>query len=256
MEMTGIQFLDPLVPARFLRRLNRFAALVDVDGKQERVHVRNSGRLHELFTPGRLVLLEPTHNPERQTRFTVALVRVVSGWVSTDAHLPNALVEEGLCRGAVPGFRGYRLVRREPVIGRNRVDFLFARGNRECFLEVKSVTLVKAGVALFPDAPTFRGRMHLEHLIAERRHGVAAGILFVVQRGDARGFAPNWAADPEFGQALLRAWRTGVRVAALGCRVNRRSVELHAPIPVRLGPRATACKARKEVDTLRRRRLG
>ena len=235
MLVVSIRFPHPLVAGRFLRRLNRFAALVMIDGQQERVHVRNSGRLRELLTPGRHVLLEPAATPGRQTRFTLAIARLPGGDVSVDAHLPNALVEEGLRRGAIPGFHGYRFVRREVTVGRNRVDFLLARGSRRCLLEVKSVTLVRGGVALFPDAPTERGRKHLEHLIAARRRGLLAAVVFVVQRRDVTAFAPNEDADPEFRTTLRLACRSGVRVCALRCRVSPEGVWIDRAIPVRLG---------------------
>jgi sugar fermentation stimulation protein A len=232
--MAGICFPRPLVPGRFLQRLNRFAALVEVKGKAEQVHVRNSGRLRELLTPGRPVLLEPAVKPGRRTRFTLAIARLPNCDVSADAHLPNALVEKGLSQGVVPGFRGYRLVRREHVIGKNRVDFLLARGRRQCLLEVKSATLVEDGVALFPDAPTERGRRHLEHLIAARQRGLLAAVLFLVQRCDATAFAPNEDADPEFGEALRRAFKAGVRVCAMSCRVTAKGVWLDRSLPVHL----------------------
>jgi sugar fermentation stimulation protein A len=234
-EVAGVPFSRPLVAGRFLRRLNRFAALVEVEGGRERVHVRNSGRLRELFTPGRLVLLEPAVHADRRTRFTLALVRLSSGYVSADAHLPNALVADALHRRAIPGLRGYRILRREPAMGRNRADFLLGRGTRQRLLEVKSVTLVEQGVALFPDAPTLRGRTHLEHLIAARRRGLGAAILFVIQRSDATALAPNWDADAAFGEMLRCASRVGVHVGALVCRVNPRRVQLGPPVPVRLG---------------------
>ncbi len=231
--MVGIRFERPLVPGRFLHRLNRFAALVEVNGKAEQVHVRNSGRLRELLKPGRQVLLEPAVTPGRRTRFSLAIARLSGGDVSTDAHLPNALLEAGLRQGAVPGFRGYRVVCREPVIGHNRMDFLLARGGRQCLLEVKSATLVRGGVALFPDAPTERGRTHLEHLIAARQRGLLAAVLFLVQRRDVTAFSPNLDADPEFGESLRRAHRAGVRVRAMRCRVTAEGVWLDRRLPVR-----------------------
>lgn len=227
-----VSFPRPLAAGRFVRRLNRFAALVEVRGRRERVHVRNSGRLHELFRAGRPVLLDPAGTPGRRTRFTLALVRLPSGYVSADAHLPNALVAEGLKRRAIPGLRGYRIVRREPVIGRNRADFLLARGRRQYLLEVKSVTLVQNGIALFPDAPTLRGRTHLEHLIAARRRGLGGAVVFVIQRNDAEALAPNRATDPEFAAALRRASRAGVRVVAMRCRISPRGINLDRPVPV------------------------
>lgn len=242
-----VAFASPLVPAHFVRRLNRFAALVRVEGREERVHVRNSGRLRELLTPGRPVLLEPASTAARRTRFTLALVRTSHGCVSVDAHLPNTLMEAGLRAGTVPGCRGYRWLRREPTIGRNRADFLLARGRRSCLVEVKSVTLVERGLARFPDAPTARGRAHLEHLIDARRRGMAATVLFVIQRSDAAAFAPNDRTDPAFSRMLARAVRAGVAVRAFTCRVTRRSVRLDRCVPVciPLGRRAVgnACPA-------------
>ncbi len=233
----GVRFGAPLVLGRFVRRANRFAAVVRVAGREEYVHIRNSGRLRELLTPGRAVLLESAGHDARRTRFTVALVRVARRYVSVDAHLPNAIVETALRQGAVPGRRGARLLRREPAMGRRRADFLVATGGRRGLIEVKSVTLVEDGVALFPDAPTVRGRAHLEHLMAARRHGIEAMVLFVIQRGDAFAFAPNHRTDPLFAAALKRAIRAGVRVRALACRVTRRGVWLHGSVPVRLPAR-------------------
>jgi sugar fermentation stimulation protein A len=234
--MIGIRF-NGLAAGRFVRRLNRFAALVEVGGRTEKVHVRNSGRLHELFTPGRRVFLEAARTSERKTRFTLGLVRLSSGYVSADAHLPNALVEAGLTRQGIPGFRGHRILRREPALGDGRADFLLVRGRRQCLLEVKSVTLVEDGVALFPDAPTLRGRRHLQRLIEARRRGLDAAVLFVIQRNDATALAPNRNADPAFSLALRRAVRAGVRVSAMRCRVDRGGISLDKLVPVLIGPR-------------------
>jgi len=236
-KTVGIRFPRPLVPGRFIRRLNRFVALVETQGREERVHVRNSGRLRELLRPGRRVLLDPAATLGRQTRFTLAVVRLPSGFVSADAHLPNALVAEGLRSHSITGLAGHRLLRREPPLGKGRADFLLARGGRQCLLEVKSVTLVQDGVALFPDAPTIRGRTHLEHLIAARQQGLAAVVLFVIQRADVHAFAPNRLADPEFCATLRSAIRAGVRVQALTCHVDPMGVRLAASVPVLLDKR-------------------
>ena len=39
------------VPGIFVRRINRFVAEVLIDGKEEYVHVKNTGRLQELLVP-------------------------------------------------------------------------------------------------------------------------------------------------------------------------------------------------------------
>jgi sugar fermentation stimulation protein A len=231
--MAGIRFPRALVAGRFLRRLNRFAAMVEIRGRRERAHVRNSGRLRELLTPGRRIWLEPSDNPRRQTGFTLALVRLSRGYASADAQLPNALVAEGLRRGAIPGLEGYHILRTEPRLGRRRADFLLTGGHETYLLEVKSATLVREGIALFPDAPTARGRAHVEHLMAARRRGVGAGVLFIIQREDVRAFAPNRAADPALWHLLRRAAKAGVQLRAMTCRVGLRGVHLGRSLPVR-----------------------
>ena len=228
----GLLFERPLVGARFVRRLNRFLAEVDLAGSPERVHVRNSGRLRELLTPGRKVWIEPGASVDRATRFTLALVRTSAGYVSVDAHLPNRLIETMFRSRGLPGFRAHRFVRREPRVGRHRADFLLESERGSCLLEVKSVTLVRDGVALFPDAPTVRGSAHLHMLAAECAAGREATVVFVIQRGDAVRLQPNRAADPAFAAALARAVAAGVRVLAYRCVVSLRGVRLERRIRV------------------------
>ena len=55
------------VPAIFVRRLNRFAAEVLIDGNTQRVHVKNTGRLRELLVPQAKVTLQKAGNPDRKS---------------------------------------------------------------------------------------------------------------------------------------------------------------------------------------------
>ena len=63
-----------LRPAVFLARPNRFVARVEVDGREETVHVKNTGRCRELLVPGCAVYLEGSANPQRKTRFDLVAV--------------------------------------------------------------------------------------------------------------------------------------------------------------------------------------
>jgi sugar fermentation stimulation protein A len=217
----------------FLRRLNRFAALVEVDGEEALAHVPNSGRLQEIFTPGAPLLLAPRAGSRRRTAFDLALARLGQLYVSVDARVPNTLVQEALREGRLPGFQGYRLLRREVSYDQHRLDFLVSDGE-PCLLEVKSITLVEEGIGLFPDAPTSRGAEHLAALLRFRQEGGQAAALFVIQREDAYAFAPHDAADPRFGQALRRAAAWGVMVRAYVCRVSPQEVFLDREVPVHL----------------------
>lgn len=222
--------------ARFIRRLNRFAVEVDLEGRAASAHLANSGRLGEILRPGALLYLSPRPAPHRKTAYDVALARKGRTLVSVDARLPNLLVAEAIEAGKLSEFQGYDSYKKEVAERGSRLDFAFtARGGRRCLVEVKSVTLVERGVALFPDAPTERGARHLDVLGRAASSGRAEALaLFVVQRADARRFSPNRAADPRFSEALVRATSKGVKVAAYTCRVTTRGVSLHEPIPVEL----------------------
>lgn len=223
-----------LIPATLIRRLNRFAVEVELEGHPLAAHLPNSGRVRELLQPGTPALLVSRSGSRRKTAFDLLLVRLGPTWVSADARLPNALVREALAEGRLEPFRRYAEVRPEARFGGSRVDFLLRGREGDCLLEVKSVTLVEAGVALFPDAPTARGTCHLRELTEARRQGLAAAVLFVVQRRDGGAFSPNDPADPSFGRILREAAQKGVQVLAYRCRVSPREIRIAGSIPVRL----------------------
>ena len=219
----------------FITRLNRFAALVEVDGREEMVHVANSGRLRELFEPGRRLLLAPAPGEHRKTQYDLALVDLGHTLVSADARLPNALVAEALQAGALQPYTEYPEVRREVTYGESRLDLALDGPAGRCYLETKSVTLVEdGGGALFPDAPTTRGVKHLHTLTQAAAEGHRAGAIFVVQRSDAACLIPHDESDPEFGKVLREAKAAGVDVLAYRCSVTREEITLADPIPVRL----------------------
>ena len=220
--------LNPhLIEGTFIARLNRFAALVRVEGRDTVAHVANSGRLRELFQEGNRVLLSPVGpRPGRKTLFDLSLVEVGHTLVSADARLPNTLVHEALGKSRLAEFLGYEGVLREQFFGESRLDLLLTHDRQRCYVEVKSVTLVIDGVALFPDAPTIRGRRHVDTLAVAIRQGWRAAVVFVVQRGDAKAFAPHDEADAAFGAALRRAHQVGMEVYAYGCQVSLQEVTL------------------------------
>lgn len=240
--------LGPLAPGRFVRRLNRFAALVDLEGRPVLAHVANSGRLAELLVPGQRVYLRAEGGAGRRCPYDLTLVRANGTFVSVDARLPNALVGEALRAGRIAPLRRFGAPRAEVRHGRVRLDFVLGDGAARCLVEAKSVTLVERGVALFPDAPTARGRRHVEALARARRRGLEAAVIFVVQRGDAVRFRPNAPADPAFARALVRAARARVRILAYRCRVARRGIGLLGPIPVDLGSRGSRDSVRSSRD--------
>ena len=228
-----------LEPATFIQRDNRFRVQVRVAGRTQAAHLPNSGRLEELLVPGRQVWVVPidlARRPKRRTAYDLALVEYAGRLVSVDARLPSHLVAEALQKGQLAEFERYTDVRREVNLGQSRIDFqLYAEDDpAPCWIEVKSVTLVKSGTARFPDAPTARGRRHVRELIEAVKQGHQAAVAFVIQRDDAQRFTPHDQADPAFGQVLRQAAQSGVRVHAWRCQVSRASIQLLDQVPVDL----------------------
>ena len=223
--------------AVFLSRPNRFIARVELEGAEETVHVKNTGRCRELLVPGAAVYLSEGTNPARKTRFElIAVEKARPGQppllVNMDAQAPNAVFREWAEGGGfVPGLT---LLRPETVWGNSRFDFYWEAGARKGFVEVKGVTLEEDGHARFPDAPTQRGVKHLEELIACQEEGYEAAVCFVIQMPGMRDFAPNDATHPAFGAALRRAAEAGVRVLAMECAVTPDTLTVTAPVPVLL----------------------
>ena len=223
----------PLVEGRFIKRLNRFAALVDVEKREYLAHVPNSGRMGELLVPGYRVLLNPAPaGTTRKTAFDLALVDTGHALSSADARLPNKLVAEAIAHGRLPQFAAYTDVRPESTYGESRLDFRLDGPEGSCYVETKSVTLVEDGVGLFPDAPTLRGVKHLHSLMAAMDEGHRAGVIFVIQRHDVETFAPHDTADQLLGETLRAAVDRGVEAWAYRCRVDERRIELADELPV------------------------
>ncbi|WP_164173743.1 DNA/RNA nuclease SfsA [Ruminococcus flavefaciens] len=222
--------------AEFISRPNRFIAKVLINGSEETVHVKNTGRCRELLTEGCTVYLEESDNPNRKTRYDlVAVEKLRSGkpplLVNMDSQIPNAAAEEWLRKGEL--FSTQAVIRREFTYGESRFDFRIEDGGKVSFLEVKGVTLENDGTASFPDAPTERGVKHIHELIRAHKEGFGAYILFVVQMKEIRELRPNDATHRAFGDALRLAEREGVKILAYDCIVTPDSMTIDKPIPIR-----------------------
>ena len=222
--------------AEFISRPNRFIAKVLIDGKEETVHVKNTGRCRELLTDGCTVYLEESDNPNRKTRYDlIAAEKVRSGapplLVNMDSQIPNAAAEEWLKKGRL--FSEQAVIRREYTYGASRFDFRIEDRGKVSFLEIKGVTLENDGIVSFPDAPTERGVKHIHELIRAKSEGFGAYILFVIQMKEVTEFRPNDATHKEFGDALREAEKAGVRLLAYDCIVTPDSMTIDRPVSIR-----------------------
>lgn len=215
----------------FCTRPNRFIAHVEIDGKEQIVHVKNTGRCRELLTNHAQVWCQRSSNPNRKTQFDLIAVRKGDRLINMDAQAPNLAAAEWLRAG---GLGEIEQLKAEAVHGDSRFDFFFSKDQRPCFLEVKGVTLEHDGICAFPDAPTARGTKHLNGLSRLAQEGFGAYVLFVIQMSDVQYLHPNDATDPAFGAALRNAAEKGVQILAMDCMVTEDSMTIRRPVPVRL----------------------
>ena len=220
---------DNITKAVFLNRQNRFIAEVELDGRIERVHVKNTGRCKELLLPGSEVWLTAPGTEGRKTKYDLVAVRKGNGVLfNIDSLAPNKVMKEWLQK------QDYSRVVPEYTYGDSRIDFYMERGTtdsrapRRCLMEVKGCTLEIDGVGYFPDAPTQRGIKHIRELIRAKEEGYNAIMAFVIQMDGVKEVRPNISTHPEFGEAMEDARRAGVRIAFYTCHVEPGSLEIIA----------------------------
>ena len=220
-----------MVEGVFLARPNRFVAHIEIGGRVEVCHVKNTGRCRELLPPGAKVWCLDAASPSRKTRYDLIAVQKGERLINMDSQAPNAATREWLEAG---GLGKIENLKAEQKHGASRFDFSFVKDGRQCFLEVKGVTLETEGVCAFPDAPTERGAKHLRELTELARQGYGAYVLFVIQMENVDHLHPNDLTDPNFSQALRQAAAAGVRVLAMDCKVTPDTMVIGKEVTVKL----------------------
>lgn len=220
--------------AVFIERPNRFIANVCIDGNEEKVHVKNTGRCRELLLKGCRVFLEESKNSARKTKYSLVAVYKGERLINMDSQIPNYVAEEALKKGIIKEIGIPDFVKREVKYSQSRFDIYYEKDGRKGFIEVKGVTLEKNGKVLFPDAPTERGTKHIKELIKAKKEGYEAAVLFVIQMKDVSFFAPNAETDKDFSQALKNAKEEGVNILAYDCDVKEDEIVLKDKVEVRV----------------------
>lgn len=209
--------------AVFLERPNRFIARVEMDGKTETVHVKNTGRCRELLIPGSEVWLTRSGNPSRKTKYDLVAVRKGNGILfNIDSQAANTVTLEWLRE------QEWDEIRPEYTYGASRVDFFMRRGTEKYLMEIKGCTLERDGTGFFPDAPTERGAKHVRELMHAAAEGYHAILAFVIQMDGVYEVRPNRETDPAFADALEEAARNGVYILFLPCHVEPDSLTVTA----------------------------
>lgn len=213
----------------FIDRPNRFEALVKVDGSIERAHVPNTGRGREIFIPGTEVVLVRSNNENRKTKYTLMFANKRGHLICMNSAFANRVFEEGIAKGNIDWLHG--IVRREVTYGNSRIDF-FVEGEKSTFVEVKCGTYEENGIIMFPDAPTDRGRKHIDELLKAKEEGFNCAIVIVGFMDYVTEFTPNYKIDLEFGKKLKEAYDKGIIVKAYNCCIDIDDVSIKNEIKV------------------------
>lgn len=232
---------DGLVEGRLLRRYKRFLADVEMPGGEViTVHCPNTGAMTGCAEPGARVWLSTSPVKTRKYPHTWELVETTRGMACVHSASANRVVREAFAAGRVPGFEDYPDITAEVKYGQgSRADLLLSGGAGQVYVEVKSVTLCRAGgQGAFPDAVSERGRKHLRELQAVLGSDTRAVLFFCVFHNGIKTVSAAGDIDPAYRDALLEAMAAGVEVLAWSAAIDTSGIDLAGPLPFTLDPPA------------------
>jgi len=210
--MTTLKLQGKLKVGRFLRRLNRFMVEVEFQGSKVLAHLPNSGRLVTVLVPDATAILKEKRSARRLSDYDLFAVENSGVLIIVDTRFGTVAGSKSHPARLIQDVEWLLYCSPERKSESFSTRFASAARCQAVFLEIKSVTHVVDGVAMFPDAPTLRGRKHVKTLMRLVEHGFDAGILFSVQRPDAKSIILYHKMDPLFTQLLREATRKGVKV--------------------------------------------
>lgn len=204
----------PLIHGKLIKRYKRFLADIRLkNGEIVTAHVPNSGAMTGCIKDNCDVYISFHDNPKRKLKYTLELTNVDNTLICVNTNVANKIAYEAIKEGVISELKGYESIRTEQKYGVNsRIDILLENKNEKCYVEVKSVTLRLGNTLAFPDAITTRGTKHLNELIAMKKEGHRAVMLFVIQREDLKKFKIANQIDKTYQETLTKAQKNGVEV--------------------------------------------
>lgn len=235
-----MEFANKLIKGTLLKRYKRFLADVQLENGQVVIaHCPNTGAMTGCAEPGYEVWLSESNNPKRKLAYTWELAVNQQGhWIGINTNNANKLVAEALAENALPELQGYDQIRSEVKYGQenSRIDFLLQDSigdeiKPDCYVEVKSVTLLQNKLGLFPDAKTLRGQKHLRELADAAKQGKRAVLLYCVQHTGIKNVNVAWHIDPKYAQELEEAILSGLQVLCYSVKITKEKTFINQRIP-------------------------
>ncbi|CAM3628382.1 sugar fermentation stimulation protein SfsA [Rouxiella silvae] len=230
-----MQFFPPLQPATLIKRYKRFLAdVITADGRELTLHCANTGAMTGCATPGDTVWYSTSDNLKRKYANSWELSETQSGhWICVNTLRANQVVREAIENDRIPELSGYSKLTAEVRYGaeNSRIDLLLQADNRpNCYIEVKSVTLLQHGCGYFPDAVTLRGQKHLRELQAMAEQGQRTVLFFAVLHSGIETVAPAHHIDPRYAELLAQVQQNGVEVICYGAALSAEGIHLAKPL--------------------------
>ncbi|KMV72165.1 transcriptional regulator [bacteria symbiont BFo1 of Frankliniella occidentalis] len=234
-----MEFSPDLQPARLVKRYKRFLAdVVTPQGEELTIHCANTGAMTGCATPGDTVWYSTSTSLTRKYPHSWELTETQQGdWICVNTLRANGLVREALNAGQIAELSGYDTLLPEVKYGaeNSRIDFLLqASDRRNCYIEVKSVTLLQQGKGYFPDAVTVRGQKHLRELSQIAQSGQRAVLFFAVLHSGIEDVAPARHIDARYAELLSQARQNGVEVLCYKAQLSPEGMVLRKALKVEL----------------------
>lgn len=231
-----MDFSSPLIQGTLIKRYKRFLADVQLaDGSIVIAHCPNTGAMTGCAEPGWQVWLSPSDNPKRKLLYTWEVVLTDQRhWIGINTHKANKLVKEAIQKNKIAELIGYQNLQAEVKFGEenSRIDFLLTDPEKaDCYVEVKSVTLLENNMGYFPDAKTVRGQKHLRELSLIANQGKRAVLLFCVQHSGIQSVQVAKHIDLDYANELEQAMLNGVQILCYGCEISSEKIFINQSLP-------------------------
>ena len=227
-------FSNRLIKGKLIKRYKRFFTDIKVNREIITAHCANTGSMLGLLNEDNEVWVSKSDNPKRKLKYTLEIIKVKNILVGVNTHLANKIVLEGLSNNYIKEFNNLDKVNPEVFYNKEtRFDFLVKKHNRECFIEVKNVTLFRNGmVAEFPDSPTTRGSKHLITLIDAKNKGFKSYVIFLVQIEKMTKFKIARDLDKNYYNNYLLAKKSGVQFLAYRCKIDPKEIKIERKLEI------------------------
>lgn len=234
-----MQFNKPLRQGVLQKRYKRFLADIDFgQGDITTAHCPNTGAMTGCAEPGYTAWCSVSDNPKRKYSLTWELARNNKGeMIVVNTQHANRMAGELLQTNLVPELSEWQELKPEQRYGKekSRIDWWgIDQSDRECFIEVKSVTLADDKRGYFPDTVSQRAHKHLKELMQVVADGHRAVQLYMVMHEGIDNVAPASHIDARYAELCKQAASVGVEFYAVKCHASAKAITLERAVPVSL----------------------